>query len=474
MRHNGAARQPLTGTLSFLNIPQPLENPLTEEVSTAPAKPSPRRVAFNLPRQPLFWAVSVGHMTNDIFMSMGPVLLVFLGTAILPMSVAQIGLAVGARDILGSVSQPLFGWLSDRTGGRWLGAGGVAWVVAWLMVSMALALTGRFWLMVVPFALSSLGSGAFHPVGSMYATETDPARRASNTAYFFLFGQTGLAIGPALAGLLLASASAPRIMVGGVSNPLTPVFLLSAIAIPGVLSMIATIPHRRGPAAMDVSLATTEDAPGSPGAGLARVAVGSLLVMGTVVVLRSMVHSSSSNFVPALFQNKGWDPAQYGLITSAYWISSALAGVVFGQLADRYGIRAIIVASLLLAAPPLFFLPLSDGLWAVILTFLTGGLVGGTFSIFVVLAQQMIPAGKGFASGAILGFTFVSAALGSLLAGLLAGGTASLFGRTTGAGGGIGLEATYQVMAALMLLAGLLALALPRWMYTATSAPETP
>jgi len=449
-----------------------LENPLTQKVSTAPTKPSSKRAAFNLPRQPLFWAVSVGHMTNDFFMSMGPVLLVFLGTAILPMSVAQIGLAVGARDILGAVSQPLFGWLSDRTGDRWLGAGGVAWVVTWLMVSMALALTGRFWLMVVPFALSALGSGAFHPVGSMYAAGTDPARQASSIAYFFLFGQTGLAIGPALAGLLLDSASAPRIAVGGVPNPLTPIFLLSAIAIPGVLSMTATIPQRRGRAALAVSPATTEDTPGDPGAGLARVAVGSLLMMGTVVVLRSMVHSSSSSFVPALFQLKGWDPAQYGLITSAYWISSALAGVFFGQLADRYGIRAIIVVSLLLAAPPLFFLPLSDGLWAVILTSVTGGLVGGTFSIFVVLAQQMIPAGKGFASGAILGFTFVSAALGSLLAGLLADGTASLFGRTAGTGGGIGLEATYQVMAAVMLLAGLLALALPRRLYATTSTPE--
>src|SRR5262245_57818517 len=118
-------------------------------------------------RNRLLWAVSFGHMSNDLFMGIGPILLAFLGAHFLHINVAQIGLAVSLRDMVGAISQPFFGWRGDRSGGRWLAAGGVVWVVIFLMLAVALALSGQFWLMLVPFALSALGSGAFHPVGAM-------------------------------------------------------------------------------------------------------------------------------------------------------------------------------------------------------------------------------------------------------------------------------------------------------------------
>ncbi|NOG51954.1 MAG: hypothetical protein HND48_22850 [Chloroflexi bacterium] len=97
------------------------------------------------PQQRVFWAVSLGHLVNDIFMSMGPVMLVFISSSgILPMNAAQLGLAVSLRQIAGALSQPLFGGIGDRTGGRWLGAGGVAWVIIVQTLSVLLAFTGSF------------------------------------------------------------------------------------------------------------------------------------------------------------------------------------------------------------------------------------------------------------------------------------------------------------------------------------------
>ena len=76
---------------------------------------------MNFPRQRLFWAVSVGHLTNDIFMSLGPVLLAFLSAHLLPMTNVEIGAAVSAQQLVGAFSQPFFGWLVDRGGTRWEG-----------------------------------------------------------------------------------------------------------------------------------------------------------------------------------------------------------------------------------------------------------------------------------------------------------------------------------------------------------------
>src|SRR5262249_31649139 len=45
------------------------------------------------------------------------------------------------------------------------------------------------------------------------------------------------------------------------------------------------------------------------------------------------------------------------------------------------------------------------------------GISGGTHSLIVLLAQRMMPGGKGLASGAILGFIFATGALGNLVMG---------------------------------------------------------
>ena len=56
----------------------------------------------------LLWSVCFGHLTNDIFASMAPVLLTFLAAGIMPMSNIQIGLVVSLSQLLGALTQPFF------------------------------------------------------------------------------------------------------------------------------------------------------------------------------------------------------------------------------------------------------------------------------------------------------------------------------------------------------------------------------
>mgnify|MGYP005840981485 CR=1 FL=1 len=399
---------------------------------------------MNLPRIRLFWAVSLGHLTNDIFMSMGPVLLAFLSAHVLPITNTQIGAAISAQQLVGAMSQPLFGWLADRGGSRlqrWLGAGGVAWVIGLLMLSLTLALTGQFWLMVVPFALAALGSGAFHPVGTMLAAESDGSRAASSLSYFFLLGQGGLALGPALAGFLLDQANP----AGSGQVTVAPLYVLALLATPAVAFMALSITRSR--LHPSVPLTSPAQGAGEPPVSVS-LPIRAIALLALLVALRSLATPGSVAFIPRLFQQKGWDPTEYGLITSSFWIASGVAGVIFGQLADRYDRRYVIMLSLLLAVPALFFLPTVEGkLIAFGLAIAAGALTGGSHSVLVVLAQGMIPGSKGFASGATLGFMFATGALGSFVIG--------------GLSDQIGLGTAFQIVAGAAVLAGLLALLLP-------------
>src|SRR5256885_3901361 len=88
-------------------------------------------------RSRLLWAVALGHMSNDLFMGIGPILLAFLGAQFLHINAAQIGLAVSLRDMVGAISQPFFGWRGDRSGGRWLATAGVVWGGVCLLLAVA-------------------------------------------------------------------------------------------------------------------------------------------------------------------------------------------------------------------------------------------------------------------------------------------------------------------------------------------------
>lgn len=411
-----------------------------------------------LPRERTFWAVGLAHLTNDVFMSMGIVVLTFLSVSVLPMSNTQIGFTVSVAQLLGALSQPGFGVLADRRGGRWVGTIGLAWTVGMFMLSLVLAvLTRNYWLMFIPYVLRGLGSGAVHPVGSLYAAETDSKRAATNMSYFFLLGQVGLAMGPAAAGFLLDAANPSLLPYYTDILPVTGFYSLQAnvnalyfiglMAIPGVVLMAVSLPASRIRTVEEVTPENTPTATTSAKANGRAIPYFAFAILGGLVLVRSLATPGSVNFIPVLFQQKGWSPSEYGLITSFFWVASGISGVWFGQLADRYDRRYVVMGSLLAAAPAFFLLPLVDGIPAFILAIAAGGFTGGSHSIIVVLAQELIPKNKGFASGAILGFIFGAGALGSLVIGSLS----DL----------IGLSTTFQLVAALTLASGFIALLLP-------------
>ncbi len=407
-----------------------------------------------IPKERSFWSVGFGHLANDIFMSMGSVILVFMSVAIVPMTNTQIGFAISAQQLTGALTQPAFGLLADKNGGRLLGAGGLmvtmGMFMSWLLVAIT---THNYYLMLIPFILQGVGSGAVHPVGMLHSAVSNRSRAASNMSYFFLLGQLGLATGPILAGLLLDNANPnpllPFMQPLGIDNRLlvnntaSPLFMTMILALPIATFMLSSIPvwTKEG---RDKASGKTQPME----MVTAKSLVVPLLIIGVMVTFRGLANPGSVNFIPALFQQKGWSPAEYGFITSLFWISAGISGVVVGNFADRFDRRLVMMVTMVASAPTFFLLPMADGVLALILALGAGSLSGGVHSIIVVLAQDTIPTGKGMAGGAILGIIFATGALGSLII----GGLADL----------IGLGTTFQVVSVAVVIAGVLSLALPK------------
>lgn len=379
-------------------------------------------------RNRLFLAMALGHTTVDTFNNSGPVLIAFLSIP-LGLSNAQIGLAASLYTLGGSVLQPVFGWLADRYGSRWLAGLGVFWLLSFMALATFAAGLEQFIWLLIPYSLASLGSAVYHPVAVATASDAGKENPATATAFFFLFGQMGLAGGPVLAGYLLQHVGLTGIQLMALFFAPVVIFILTAPFPPSR--------HRQQ------TESDTTDEPSSTEA----VRWGALILLAVLIATRSWAQLGTITFLPKLFQDKGWDPAAYGAITGAMWLGSAIMGVLAGTAADRWGRKRVVFWMLAGAVVPLYFLPVVDGWVAFAMALLAGGMLGAPHSILVVIAQALLPGKKAMASGLTLGYMFAMGAVANYGIGWLAD-------RSTLAG-------ALQLGAGVSLAGALLALALP-------------
>jgi FSR family fosmidomycin resistance protein-like MFS transporter len=101
-------------------------------------------------------------------------------------------------------------------------------------------------------------------------------------------------------------------------------------------------------------------------------------------------------------------------------LSSAVGTVGCGTLADRYGRRTVILGTLVLSIPAILLFTLFPGPWAFGSAILIGFLAASTAPLMLLMAQQLMAARAGLASGLVMGLGFVTGGLGVPINGRIA------------------------------------------------------
>jgi len=342
----------------------------------------------------IFSSVALSHFMVDIFNASRPVLLTYFG-----LTESQIAIFSTIYIWASSMTQPFFGWLSDRIGPRWLAAGGVLWMT--VFYSAALLIPGKTGLACL--IVAALGSSSFHPVGAVQATLRGriilEGRETTAASFFFMAGQLGHFIGPIMTGFILAYYKIPGM------------YILPVVSIPIGLSLMnrlrANHPHPK--------------VKPKNHAGWARAGIFFILVLAVVAALQSWAQANMVNLLPKYIKDLGQDETIYGSMAGLFMGGSALGNVFGGYYADRYSKRLIASLALLLAAIPIYLVSIIGwSSWLFLLIPLSGFFTGSVHSIMVVFAQRVIPGGMALASGLILGFIFSAGALGLLFTGHIA------------------------------------------------------
>lgn len=335
-----------------------------------------------------------GHFTVDMYSGILPVMYPLL-TGRFDLDLKTVGLVSLAYSGSASISQPFFGWIADRYGTRLTGV-----ALAWTGILFAcIGFSPTFPILLIVAAFAGLGSGAFHPMGAVTANTVIPEGQKNTAMSIYGTGGTfGVATGPIVGAVLFTLL--------GVRG--TGLMLLPGISIAAwVLWSMRSIGYRERTAQ------ARREAP-------AVIPVGLLTIIVAVMMLRSFPVFGLQNFVPVWYKELGYGAGFYGPLATVIVLGSAFGAVIAGNLADRFGRRAVILWTQFLTIPAIWAFAEFPGPWGFVTGALVGMLAASTAPLLLVMAQQLMRGRAGVASGLILGLGFIAGAIGTPVFGALA------------------------------------------------------
>jgi len=337
----------------------------------------------------------LGHFTVDSYVGVIPVLYPLLITRF-SLSLATVGLVSLAYGGMAAISQPLFGLLADRFGTRFTGL-----ALAWTAITFSVVgFVTSFPLLLALALASGLGSGAFHPLGALDVRGLLPAwRRSFGMSIYVTAGTVGVAAGP-LIGILAFGAF-------GIHGT-------GLLVIPGLVTGGYLLWRMRLQRASVAATATRAASAAGP------VPIFALAAVIGVMMSRSWTVNVFQAFTPTWYKLMGYGPEFYGPLATTLVLASAAGTVGCGSLADRFGRRTVILATLVLSVPAILLYTMFPGPWAFGSAVLIGFLAASTAPLMLLMAQQLMAARAGLASGLVMGLGFVTGAIGVPINGAIA------------------------------------------------------
>jgi FSR family fosmidomycin resistance protein-like MFS transporter len=278
--------------------------------------------------------------------------------------------------------------------------------ILWIGLIMGVVgLARNYWILVLLAGLGSLGSAAFHPAGAALAGSIATTRRGATLSIFSVSGTLGSALSP----LLIAAG------IGWLGLPGTAV-LIPVGALVGLLLYRewgwtrlaeAISPATGGPAAQALNLG-------------AKGSLAALILVVFMVMCRSWFQLSLSTYLPEWMQSQGWSLAASGRMLTVFLVTVSAGTVIGGTLSDRMGRWQVVALSLGLLGPAHWLFMSASGSVQIAFVGLVGILLGLTFPVTVVMAQDAWPQGLGLASALAMGLGWLPGGLGASFTGFVA------------------------------------------------------
>jgi FSR family fosmidomycin resistance protein-like MFS transporter len=355
-------------------------------------------------------AVSFCHLINDMVQSLLPSIYPILKSSF-HLDFGQIGLITLTFQITASLLQPFIGMFTDRRPMPYSLPIGMSCTLVGLVM---LAYAPSFGMLLVAGSLFGVGSAIFHPESSRVARMASGGKHGFAQSFFQVGGNTGSAIGPLLAALIIL----PRGQVGVLW------FTLAALIGIAVLSWVGRwykdrLEHLR----------TQPPAHHEHHQALPRKQVLFALTILMLLVFSKYFYIASltSYYTFYLISRFHVSVASSQLHLFALFGAIAAGTLIGGPIGDRIGRKYVIWCSILGVLPFTLLLPYANLFWTGVLSVIIGVVIASAFSAILVYAQELVPGRVGTISGLFFGFAFGMGGIGAAVLGQLADKTSIVF-----------------------------------------------
>jgi FSR family fosmidomycin resistance protein-like MFS transporter len=348
-------------------------------------------------------AISFCHLMNDMVQSLIPSLYPMLKSSF-RLSFTQLGLITLSYQMTASLLQPVVGYYTDKTPRPYS-----------LPVGMGLTLIGLLFLSVAPnfsmlllaASLVGVGSAIFHPESSRLARLSSGGKHGFAQSVFQVGGNTGSAVGPLMAALIVLPRGQHAIA------------WFSVAALVGIIILL-NVGHWYKAHLTNKQKTRTANSGNSVRLSSAKIAI-SIAVLIALIFSKFFYLASLTSYYTFYLISKFHVSVRSSQIHLFIFLAAVAAGtIVGGPIGDRFGRKLVIWCSILGVLPFTLLLPYANLFWTGVLSVVIGLILASAFSAILVYAQELVPGRIGMVSGLFFGFAFGIGGVGAALLGKLA------------------------------------------------------
>jgi FSR family fosmidomycin resistance protein-like MFS transporter len=369
--------------------------------------PTPTQIAQTTSFTVLF-AIGFCHLLNDMMQALLPAIYPNIKMA-LHLSFAQVGLITLAFQCTASLLQPAVGFYADRHPMPYsLATGMVSSLVGLLLLSVA----GSYALVLASAMMIGVGSAVFHPESSRVARMASGGRYGLAQSVFQVGGNTGQAISPLTAAVLVATYG-QRSIVWYAGLALLGIF---------ILFQVGTWYKHHG-----LSRIRSHKTIKHPELSRSKV-VWSLAILLSLIFSKFFYLASIGSYFTFYLIHTFGVSVQSAQVHLFFFLGAVAVGTLLGgPLGDHIGRKYVIWFSILGMLPFTLMLPYANLFWTGVLSVIIGLIMASAFPAILVYAQELLPGRVGMISGLFFGLSFGMGGIGAAVLGALADATSIEF-----------------------------------------------